>query len=273
MNDYYVYVYIDPRNFEEFYYGKGKDSRKDAHLQDSGDSDKARRIQAIHKAGQAPIVRVIASRLSENEALLVEKTLLWKLGKVLTNIAPGHYASNFRPYDTLHVELPGFDFQNGIFYYNVGEGRHRSWNDYRKYGFISGGQGARWRDAMLGFKRGDVVAAYLKGRGFVGIGVVSAAALPVSEYRVNGRPILDQDLCCKEMAENASDLELCEYLAEVKWVSCLDRESAKWESRSGLYTTTHIRASLDGQPGTVSYLEQEFGVDMRSLLKARVGIN
>jgi hypothetical protein len=30
--EYYVCVYIDPRNFEEFYYGKGKASRKDAHL-------------------------------------------------------------------------------------------------------------------------------------------------------------------------------------------------------------------------------------------------
>jgi len=28
MNNYYVYVYIDPRNHEEFYYGKGKGSRK-----------------------------------------------------------------------------------------------------------------------------------------------------------------------------------------------------------------------------------------------------
>ncbi len=26
MNDYYVYVYIDPRNFEEFYFGKGRGS-------------------------------------------------------------------------------------------------------------------------------------------------------------------------------------------------------------------------------------------------------
>ena len=27
-SEYYVYVYIDPRNFEEFYYGKGKGKRK-----------------------------------------------------------------------------------------------------------------------------------------------------------------------------------------------------------------------------------------------------
>lgn len=31
-SDYYVYVYIDPRSLEEFYYGKGKGSRKYAHL-------------------------------------------------------------------------------------------------------------------------------------------------------------------------------------------------------------------------------------------------
>ena len=41
MNNYYVYVYIDPRNLEEFHYGKGKGSRKDAHLEDVSDSQKA----------------------------------------------------------------------------------------------------------------------------------------------------------------------------------------------------------------------------------------
>jgi hypothetical protein len=32
--DYYVYVYIDPRDLKPFYYGMGKGSRKDAHLFD-----------------------------------------------------------------------------------------------------------------------------------------------------------------------------------------------------------------------------------------------
>ena len=69
MNDYYVYVYIDPRNHEEFYYGKGMGSRKDAHLDDQSDSDKAKRIAEIQKEGLAPIVRVIARGLSEAVAL------------------------------------------------------------------------------------------------------------------------------------------------------------------------------------------------------------
>ena len=71
MNDYYVYVYIDPRNFEEFYYGKGRGSRKNAHLEDESDTQKAKRIAAIKKDGLEPIIRVIARGLTEQEALLV----------------------------------------------------------------------------------------------------------------------------------------------------------------------------------------------------------
>ena len=51
MNDYYVYVYIDPRNYEEFYYGKGIGSRKVAHLNDTSDSAKAKRIADIQREG------------------------------------------------------------------------------------------------------------------------------------------------------------------------------------------------------------------------------
>jgi hypothetical protein len=170
MNNYYVYVYIDPRNFEEFYCGKGKGSRNTAHVFDVSDSEKARRIKDIKKVGLEPIIRVIASNLTEQEALLIEATLIWKLGRFTTNIAGGHFASKFRPHNTYHTELSGFDYQNGIYYYNVGEGPHRDWDDYVKYGFISAGQGERWRDATLRFQKGDVVVAYLKRHGFVGVG-------------------------------------------------------------------------------------------------------
>ncbi|MCG8050208.1 MAG: GIY-YIG nuclease family protein [Candidatus Thiodiazotropha endolucinida] len=126
MNNFYVYVYIDPRNLEEFYYGKGHGSRKNAHLFDSSDSEKAHRITAIKNAGLEPIIRVIACDLSEHDALLVEKTLLWKLGSQLTNVSSGHYSENFRPHNTLHLELSGFDYKSGIYYYNVGEGETRN---------------------------------------------------------------------------------------------------------------------------------------------------
>lgn len=266
MNNFYVYVYIDPRNHEEFYFGKGRGSRKDAHLSDTSDTRKTRRIAEIRKAGLEPIIRVIAQSLSEHDALLVEKTLLWKLGTHLTNISSGHYSSNFRPHNTLHLELSGFDYQCGFYYYNVGEGPHRNWDDYRKFSFISAGQGARWRDAMLGFQRGDAVAAYLKRYGYVGIGKLTGRARPIREVVIGQKPLLGQDLCCHGMDDNAESDELCEYVAPVKWVAVVDRAKAKWKKKSGLYSTTHVRASLDGQPETVAFLEREFGVRVRDLV-------
>ena len=264
--NYYVYVYIDPRNFEEFYFGKGRGSRKDAHLSDDSDSEKSRRIAEIKKAGLTPIIRVIARDLSEHDALLVEKTLLWKLGRQLTNISSGHYSSNFRPHNTLNAELSGFDYQRGLYYYNVGEHQHRDWDDYVEFGFISAGQGVRWRDAMLGFQEGDVVAAYLKKYGFVGIGRITARAKPIRDVMIKGKALLQHKLRCKNMGENADSDDLCEYVALVTWIKALDRAEAKWKPKADLYTTTHVRASLDGQPKTIKFLEEAFGLNIRALV-------
>jgi hypothetical protein len=261
-HDYYVYVYIDPRNYEEFYFGKGKGSRKDAHLSDDSDSEKAKRIAAIRKTGLEPIIRVIARDLSEHDALLVEKTLLWKLGRGLTNISSGHYSENFRPHNTLHTMLTGFDYRCGIYYYNVGEGVHRNWDDYVEFGFISAGQGIRWRDAMLGFHEGDIVAAYLKRKGFVGVGHLTSRAKPIREVAIRGKSLLRNKLRCAGMDDNVDSNDLCEYVATVQWIRTVDRSHAKWKRKSGIYTTTHIRASLDAQPETIAFLEDAFEVSL-----------
>src|SRR3989304_10336932 len=224
MKDYYVYVYIDPRNYEEFYYGKGKGSRKDTHLNDTSDSAKSKRILEIKREGMTPIIRVIARSLSEAEALLIEKTLLWKLGKWTTNIATGHFADKFRPHNTLHKELSGFDYQNGIYYYNIGEGPHRNWDDYVQFGFISAGQGMRWRDAMLGFNPGDVFVAYLKGRGFVGVGRIKSRAQMIRDARIDGKPVLTLALRCRNMNDNSANSDLSEYICLVEWARTFPRE-------------------------------------------------
>jgi LEM-3-like GIY-YIG domain len=265
--DYYVYVYVDPRNYEEFYFGKGKGSRKDAHLTSTSDTEKAARIAAIHAAGLKPIIRVIARDLSESEAYLIEKTLLWKLGKHLTNVSSGHFAEKFRPHDKMHLELSGFDFKSGVYYFNIGEGPHRQWVDCREFGFISAGQGRQWSDAISSFREGDILAAYLKTKGFVGIGKITARAVPIREVRINNKPLIAHNLACKNMAENVDSDEKCEYVALVEWISAVEAINAKWKKNSGLYTTTHIRASLDGQPDTKEYLETEFGVSFSDLAK------
>jgi hypothetical protein len=267
ISDYYVYVYIDPRNNEEFYFGKGKGSRKESHRFDNSDSEKTRRIAAIKKENLEPIVRVIARGLNESEALLVEKTLLWKLGKHLTNISSGHFSDKFRPHNSLHKELTGFDFESSIYYYNVGEGKHRNWDDYVDFGFISAGQGVRWRDAMLGFREGDIVAAYLRRKGFVGIGKLTSPARPIREVMLNDKPLLSHTLRCAGMNDNLESDDLCEYVATVDWKSVVRRGDAKWKKLSDLFTTQLVRASLDAQPKTIAFLEEEFDLNIRDLVR------
>lgn len=266
-SEYYVYVYIDPRNLEEFYFGKGKGSRKFAHLSDKTDSEKFARIEAIKAEGLLPIIRTVATGLTEPEAHLVETTLIWKLGRGLTNILAGKYVSRFRPHDTLHKEIPGFDFQNGIYYFNVGEGPHRNWDDCKRLSFISAGQGPQWRDQILEFAVGDVVVAYLKNNGFVGVGRVLSSAVPYLDYRHMGRLLQDFDLVAKMMYENAGDPDLSEYVIRVEWKAAVSREEAKWKRKAGLYTTPLVRASLERQTTTVDFIETEFGINLGELAR------
>lgn len=70
---YYVYVYIDPRNDEVFYIGKGKGNRAFDHLDDKSETEKVRRIEAIRKDNQQPKIQILTYGLENEEtALIVE---------------------------------------------------------------------------------------------------------------------------------------------------------------------------------------------------------
>jgi hypothetical protein len=261
--DYYVYVYIDPRNFEEFYYGKGKGNRKVAHLSDlDEDSEKVKRIKEIKRGGLEPIIKVVASHLTEGEAFLVEKTLIWKLGRTLTNVSPGYFDDKFRPHNTLHLELKGFDYDNGIYLLNVGEGEHRSWIDCRKYGFMSAGQGKRWRRLMEEFRPGDIIAAYWSKKGYqggyVGVGVVQTTAVPVNEFIVDGNLLHSLPLVQLNIFDNCDNPDKSEWVIAVKWKATVAVENRKWRSKAGLFSTPSTKASLERQSVTLQFLEAEF---------------
>lgn len=267
-SEYYVYVYIDPRNYEEFYYGKGKGNRKEAHLHETSDSEKVKRIKDIKNEGLDPIIKVIASNLTEDEALLVEKTLIWKLGRTLTNVSSGHYSDKFRPHDSFHRKLSGFDFNNGIYYINVGEGDHRLWVDCKKFGFLAAGQGKNWSDQIRGLKVGDVVVAFLKGRGYVGVGIVKEEAVRANDFLIDGKHLTEiPDLKCKNTMANSDSVEKSEYYVKILWKIAVDSKDAKWEKKSGLFSTQLVKASLDNQQKTLDFLETEFRIKFSTFLK------
>jgi uncharacterized protein len=260
-SDYYVYVYIDPRDYEPFYYGKGRGSRKQAHLLEQGENAKSGRIKEIQSEGLTPTIRVLARDLTEEQALLVETTLIWQSKDLLTNRASGHFIRKFRPRRTLYKEIVGFDYHHRLWYFNVGDGSHRRWEDNIKYGYVGAGQKGVFRDAVEGLSRGDVIAAYLSGRGYVGVGKVVERARPAREFRLkNGTLLIDKPNVAPKIKQNLNNLEDCEWMAPIKWVAAVGRKQAYFEKKSGLFASRAVRASLAHQPETIKFIESKFGI-------------
>jgi len=91
--EYYVYLYVDPRDDLPFYVGKGKGNRLLAHLGNTTETEKARRITELRKLGLQPAIEILKYGLSESEAFLIESASIELLGvSQLTNRVKGHHA-------------------------------------------------------------------------------------------------------------------------------------------------------------------------------------
>jgi hypothetical protein len=252
MANYYVYAYYDPRNHEMLYVGKGHGSRKNAHRPVKEGTEKERRLHGITQAGLKPLIRVIAANLTNDEALLVEKTLIWRTGHSLTNVSGGHYADKFRPPNTLHLSLPGFDTTCGVYFVNVGHYAYREWEDCRKYGYLAAGYG-RQHSSQLGLLEiGSIAAAYMSRFGYVGIARVIAKPVPARDFRYQRQPLRAHMLKGPELLHDARDDDRCEYLVAVEWIRAVSQENARFQSKAGLFVKPRIVASLSGQLKTLA---------------------
>src|SRR5262245_35954344 len=95
---YYVYAYVDPRNDEIFYVGKGCRKRILAHLENGSECERRRRIVELRDAGLQPRLDIIAHGMpDETTALRVEAAIIDVLrpGQNLTNRVRGFRALEF----------------------------------------------------------------------------------------------------------------------------------------------------------------------------------
>lgn len=152
-----------------------------------------------------------------------------------------------------------------MYYVNVGHGAHRCWDDCKKFGFLSAGQHKKWSDPIRALEPGDIVVAYLKKHGYVGIGRVTRKAIKVNDFEINGKSLRQFNLKEPNIYENA-DNDKSEYLVKIDWIKSVDSKQAKWKSKSGLYTSQLIRASLQEQNKTRNFLEFEFDIKFKDLL-------
>jgi hypothetical protein len=147
------------------------------------------------------------------------------------------------------------------FFVAVGENQHRNWDDMRRYGFVSAGHGDKYRKAMGNLFEGGRVWAAIPGTGYVGVGEVTAPAVPIDDFdvEVDGKtvPILQAPLQAPSMGEEADDPERSEYLARVDWLDTRPREQAIWEK--GMFANQNVVAKLR-QPFTLQRLAEVFRV-------------
>ena len=148
---------------------------------------------------------------------------------------------------------------SGLWYYNVGQDENRrSWEDMRRYGFIAAGGDSYYSDFLKKLSPDDRVCAYQKQYGYVGFGVVTASSVPVRDFKVNGKPILEQPLDCPGMAHDADNLEVSEYLVGIQWRKTFPLSEAK--TFSGVFANQNIVCKLR-DTATVEFLKREFPIE------------
>jgi len=149
---------------------------------------------------------------------------------------------------------------SGFYFANVGEGEHRNWDDCRKYGFLSAGQGEKYSNAMKKLKPGDLVLAYMKGLGYVGFGTVTQSAVMVRNFVPDGSETKLLDLTLKQpgMSENKDDPALSEWVVGIKWQRTFERDDAKYFR--GIFANPNIVCLLR-DTATFDFLQKEFGID------------
>ncbi len=76
----YVYKYIDPRNDEVIYVGKGKEKRAHSHLNRIDNHPLTKRIQEIIKDGYLPKIEIYKT-INNHQARFVEDVLIRHYGR------------------------------------------------------------------------------------------------------------------------------------------------------------------------------------------------
>jgi len=117
---------------------------------------------------------------------------------------------------------------NGEFY--VSYGGDRSWDDARRYGFISAGGGSWYSQTLKLLSPGDRVWVKIPKTGYVGVGRVREASQPMQDLTLTTaeghRPALEVLQDSERFAQWADDPENAEYAVTVDWLDSVSTERA-----------------------------------------------
>lgn len=147
---------------------------------------------------------------------------------------------------------------SGYYFANAGLSENRTWEDYRKYGFIAAGHGTFYSKRLDQLAVGDEIFVYDKGNGYIGYGIVTAEKTPAADFLTPDGPLLEQPLTGQNLGHDADNPEQAEYVVGVDWKHTVDRNQGKWFK--GAFANQNIVCKLRDQ-ATVDFLKDEFGLE------------
>ena len=117
---------------------------------------------------------------------------------------------------------------NGEFYVSYGSGR--SWEDARRYGYISGGGGSWYSQTLKLLSPGDRVWVKIPKTGYVGVGHVVEPVQSSAEFTVSTpegeRLAMDVVQNGAEYRQRSADPETAEYFVRVEWLQTVPAHEA-----------------------------------------------
>ncbi|HPV99243.1 MAG TPA: hypothetical protein PLZ78_15530 [Spirochaetota bacterium] len=149
----------------------------------------------------------------------------------------------------------------GFYFVNTGiteDDDKRQWVNNIKYGYVSAGGGASWINAIQKLRKGDRIFALLKGKGYVGYGIVEKEAVLVKDYLYNGKPLV-ADLPKDHPWRQDKDPMTDEWMVAVQWVKTFNENNAQWFK--GAFANQNVVCKLRDQ-NTFRFLVEKFEVDV-----------
>lgn len=119
---------------------------------------------------------------------------------------------------------------NGEYYVSFGTGSSRTWEDARKYGYISAGGGSWYTQTLKLLSPGDRVWVKDPGVGYLGVGRVVEPVVSVVDFKVKTpsgeKPALDVLSTAAQLRETAGDPEKAEHFVRVEWLATVGEGEA-----------------------------------------------
>lgn len=144
---------------------------------------------------------------------------------------------------------------SGYYYVNAGLGEYRSWDDMKRYGFVSAGGGEFYSKRLKQLSVGDEIFVHDKGNGYIGYGIVTSEVVPAAEFQTPDGLLFEQPISEPRMKRPDAGADKAEYVVGVDWKKTVDPTNAKWFK--GAFANQNIVCKLRDE-ATIDFLLEEF---------------